>query len=280
MCCSSGSSSAPEAKETEFSKTMAEIMRETHADSRKYRPLQDQLIRDVEQFRSPEFANEQRGRAASDVAGAFDKARSAQTAQMTSMGLNPGDARYQFLNRGLNMAQAGSTAAAKTRAADAARRLGFDVTASVSGRGDAKVGQAMQAGSVGGNQMLDSQRIQTAWRQSQDNADAQAMGGLGSAAGMALAAMMMGSSKTYKRNIKSVDDDEALARADKLPVKRWRYLDGIGDGGAKEHIGPMAEDAQKVFGGDSKTLNVADVASTALAGVKALDKKVRRLEKK
>lgn len=276
MCCDSGGGgSAPAPQESEFSKALADIMRERQVNARKFGPLEDRLVRSVEQFQTPEFEAQQAGKAAGAVQQSFDQAAQQQADQMASMGINPAQGRYQFMNRALQLGRAGASAAAITNAKDAARRLAFDTLAGVSGRGDAKIGQAIGAAQAGGNLYNQSQANQIGWQNAQAQQDAAGLGGIGNLAGTALGWAMF-SSRKVKRNVRGADD--ALSRARKMPAKHWRYVKGVGDGGAAEHTGPMAEDAKRAGISDGKMLNVADVAGTALAAVQQLDRKVRKLE--
>jgi len=68
-----------------------------------------------------------------------------------------------------------------------------------------------------------------------------------------------------------------LARA--LPVKTWRYKPGLDAGNL--HLGPMAEDFQKITRlGDGVTINLLDFCGFLLAAVQDLDKDVRALTRR
>jgi hypothetical protein len=308
MCCDSSpsvpatpvadNSTAPIPVESEFSKTMAQIMRERQSAAKKFEPLEDQLISSVQQFQTPEFSQEQVNASKSDVTRAFAGTRAASAANAASMGLNPADPRSLAMERGTNIAEAGAVAGAGTSARQNARRLAFDSLAGVSGRGDAKVGQAISAAGTGGQLYNQAQGNQIGWNQGRDSfnqnnwqmqqraqqaadqADSGAWGGIGSLIGTG--AMLMMSSRRLKRDIKDVDTGEgSLRRVRAMPVKRWRYKDGVGDGGEGEHVGPMAEDAAAATGqGDGFTLNVGDMVGHTMGAVQELDRKVRRLEKR
>ena len=60
-----------------------------------------------------------------------------------------------------------------------------------------------------------------------------------------------------------------------MPITTWAYKS---DPSATRHIGPMAQDFKAVFGvgNDPRSINLLDGQGVALAGVKGLDRKVRR----
>lgn len=310
MCCdSSPVIQAPEAKapdtstapipvESEFSKTLAQIMRERQDSAKKYEPLENQLISSVQQFQTPQFAQEQIDAAKADVTKAFAGRRAATNAQLASMGVNPSDPRYLAMQRGENIAEAGATAGAGTSTRQNVRRLAFDALAGVAGRGDAKVGQAISAAGTGGSLYNGLQANQIGWNQginnynlgnrrldyessvANANADAAGWGGIGQLAGTA-AGLFMLSSRRLKRDVTPYRGGrEATRTLAKMPVKRWRYKDGVGDNGESDHVGPMAEDAAAATGtGDGFTLNVGDMLGHTMAATQELDQRVRRLEK-
>jgi hypothetical protein len=103
---------------------------------------------------------------------------------------------------------------------------------------------------------------------------------VGTAAGLALAF----SSKDAKTAKTPLAQGEALSKIKAVPVEKWRYKPGIEDDGAREHVGPYAEDMNRSFGENmapgGKAINVADEAGLALAGIKELASKVERIEQK
>lgn len=289
----SDTSMAPQGKETAFMTTLRELADERRASGAKFSPLEDQLINSVQQFQTPEYAQEQVNAAKSEVTGSFAKVRQASEANAASLGLNPNDPRAMSMNRGLDLAQAGATAGAGTSARRNTRQLAFDTLAGVSARGDAKLGQAIGALGTGGSLLNQAQGNQIQWNDAQNRyrlgnrqIDSQAAqnaaaaedagwGGIGTAVGIGAAALMMFSSRKLKRDIKPAGD--ALEQVRAMPARKWTYKEGGPD--ADEHVGPMAEDVAKATGrGDGVMVNVADLAGTTMAAVQQLDRKVRRLE--
>ena len=87
------------------------------------------------------------------------------------------------------------------------------------------------------------------------------------------------SSREFKLDKRPVDEEAVLETVAALPVETWRYVDEI-DPSGKRHIGTYAEDFQRGFGlGDGKTLDLVDTTGVAFAALKALDRKVKRLER-
>jgi hypothetical protein len=103
------------------------------------------------------------------------------------------------------------------------------------------------------------------------------LGGLG----LAAYGLFGGSDARFKQDVEEVDDDEVLARVVRLPVKSWRYrpLAGalLGDDG-RRHIGPMAQDFAAEFDGDGSTVSVLTGIGALMSSVKALDRKIARIE--
>jgi hypothetical protein len=279
MCCDSGGdTNVPQAQETEFSKTLAQIMRERQDSAAKYEPLENQLIGRANEFSSPQFEAQQAGKAMATSDASFDASKQQSDAELSSMGVNPNSGRFADRNRGLMLGRSLGRTAAGNTTRDNVRRLGFDSLAGIAGRGDAKVGQAISAAGTGGGLMNQSQSNQISWQNAQQSRSSDAMGGIGSLVGMGLSIF---SSRKLKRNVKPPGD--ARAQLDAMPAKRWRYLDGVADGGAQEHTGPMAEDVQAATGGqasDGTKVSIPDLLGTTVAAVQDLSKSVRKLEQR
>jgi Chaperone of endosialidase len=74
--------------------------------------------------------------------------------------------------------------------------------------------------------------------------------------------------KKLKENFEDLDGNDVLDKISKLPITRWDY---IKEGSATKHIGPMAQDFNKLFGvGDDTTISTIDPAGVALKGIQAL----------
>lgn len=103
-------------------------------------------------------------------------------------------------------------------------------------------------------------------------------GALGSVAGGFIAA----SDKKVKKNVKDIDDDEALEGVSKTKVHKWAYdtaKGGPADGG-KAHVGVMAQDAEKNLGptvSNGREIDLISAVGVTMAATRALNKKVDRL---
>lgn len=99
------------------------------------------------------------------------------------------------------------------------------------------------------------------------------LSGLGSVLGSA-ASIAMKSSKTYKTKGKNAKLN--LDKLDELPVEKWKYKKKLKiDESGQEHIGPYAEDFQKVFGvGDGKSIPIVSSIGILYGLVKELNKKI------
>ncbi|KKM03949.1 hypothetical protein LCGC14_1769290 [marine sediment metagenome] len=84
------------------------------------------------------------------------------------------------------------------------------------------------------------------------------------------------SSREVKTDKRILDEEDIAEKVIDLPVESWRYI-----GDEKEHVGPYAEDFTEAFGlGDSRTIDLRDLAGVTMAAVKGLGKKIERLEGK
>lgn len=96
------------------------------------------------------------------------------------------------------------------------------------------------------------------------------IGGIGSA--------IAGSSRRFKENPQPVDGDEVLEKLEALDVELWNYK---GDAPTQLHVGPYAEDVQRLFVGiasDGLTVNYNDLTGLLIAAVKSLSARVKQLE--
>ncbi|MBF0142711.1 MAG: hypothetical protein HQL59_04540 [Magnetococcales bacterium] len=87
------------------------------------------------------------------------------------------------------------------------------------------------------------------------------------------------SSRRFKEGNEPVDDERILQGVTILPVEVWRYRQEVGDS-RRSHIGPYAEDFREIFGlGDGVTIDLLDMTGILLVAVKALEARVRHLER-
>jgi hypothetical protein len=100
------------------------------------------------------------------------------------------------------------------------------------------------------------------------------MGEIGGALG-SIAGLFMSSkdAKEKKRPVFGV-----LDAVKAMPVEKWSYKKGMGDGG--EHIGPYAEDFKAKTGlGNGREISVIDAVGVSMGAIKELAAKVDEIGK-
>jgi hypothetical protein len=87
------------------------------------------------------------------------------------------------------------------------------------------------------------------------------------------------SDMNLKENFTEIDEQEILDKVARLPVRRWNYK---ADKRGTQHIGPTAQDFERLFGvgADDRSLSTVDPAGVALAAIKGLHEKTIELERK
>lgn len=82
------------------------------------------------------------------------------------------------------------------------------------------------------------------------------------------------SDRNVKENFIPIDNKTILDKIIQLPVTQWNYKK---DTNKAKHIGPVAQDFYSIFGvgDDDKHISTIDPAGISLAGVKALDEKLK-----
>lgn len=105
---------------------------------------------------------------------------------------------------------------------------------------------------------------------------------VGGPMGAAMGAALAQSDKKSKKGIKPVSDEQALEAVEKTPVSTWTYKDGEGDGGS--HTGPMAQEVRSNLGERAapagKQIDLITLNGVTMAGMAALSRKVKKLERK
>lgn len=90
---------------------------------------------------------------------------------------------------------------------------------------------------------------------------------------------LMASDENMKQDFEQISEDDVLDQVDELPVMKWKYRRGDLD--PLPHIGPMAQDFQRIIGlGNGKVIHMVDAFGVAIASIKALSKRVKELEAK
>lgn len=275
-------------------------------------PLQDEFIKQAQNWDSPERQQQMAAEAKADVLTNASQQRGATQRQMAGMGVNPTSGRYAGVDRAGENATALAAAGAQNNARNTVRNQAMSLkgdainlgsglgvnpatslglssstgsaafgTTAANNSQSAGLGNMVGAGYQGAMNGYNSQ-ASILNQQQQNKIQAQQMknqsssslwGGIGSLAGMG---MMAFSSKKLKENKKPIEDGAALDAVNSMPVEEWKYKDGVSDGG--EHIGPYAEDFARVTGkGDGKMINMMDSLGLTMKAVQDLSKKVDRL---
>ncbi len=85
------------------------------------------------------------------------------------------------------------------------------------------------------------------------------------------------SDKNQKENFTDIDSEKLLEKISELPISRWNYKE---EDESVTHIGPVAQDFYALFGvgSDDISISTIDPAGIALAAIKALYKKSKRVD--
>lgn len=282
----------------------------------KFQPLQDKFIETAENWDTPEKEAAAAASARADIASNVANVKAQNVRQMTAMGLNPSSGRWAGIDRATDLATAVSSAGAENGARNLVKQQGLALRGQAINLGNglpvqanAATGLGLNAGTGATNitnaanaQALSAYPIMSqgfqgamtgysnqanilqnqynsqlqAWQaeQSQNNA---MMGGIFGGIGK-LAGLFMTSSKKAKTGKRPSKGN--LKAVKQMPVERWRYKEGVADGGAAEHTGPYAEDFKKATGhGDGATIPVQDMLGVTMGAVKELSGQVDRIEK-
>lgn len=253
-----------------------------------FQPMEDRLVADAQTYDSPEAQATAAREAAADVSISNRMAGDQRVREAMALGVNPASGR--FLNAAAKAGQAGSLAeaGAKNMARRTIRMVGDQKRADVvnlgrgmavnpgtslslaSGAASSGFSGAMQGyGQQGQLLNQDYQNRMAAWQANQG-----LMGGLGQAVGTVIG---MFSSEELKEDKKPARN--LLKAIEKMPVEKWKYKDGVADGG--EHIGPYAEDFKKQTGvGDGRTIAFQDALGVTMGAVKEVADKVGKLERR
>lgn len=107
-----------------------------------YKPIEDQLVADVNRYNTSAEAERQAQLAIGDYASAYAQQKQAQNMQMQAMGLNPTSGAYQAQNRAMAFNQAGIEAAAANQARQAAEALGWQKRTQLAALGQQYIGNS------------------------------------------------------------------------------------------------------------------------------------------
>jgi hypothetical protein len=293
---------------------------ETNYYNANVQPVETNLLQTAQNYASPANQEEAASTAKADVAENAAQQEGTQNRQMAAEGVNPASGRWAGINRatglGTAVSEAGAENTARTNtintgaglesnaiglgnanlsaaATDAGLATGAGTTAAnttnaantqyIAGTGIMNTGEAgAEQGEANEGNLLQNEYNSTLQGsefsdQLQEQEQSSLMGGIGSLAGTLGAAAIL-SSKTYKTNKRASTGNLDAVRS--MPVEKWNYKGGIGDGGAAPHVGPYAEDFHKATGlGDGKTIPMQDAIGVSMGAINELADKLNQVHK-
>lgn len=255
-----------------------------------YRPMQDDFIQQAKTWDSPGRVRQQMNTAAADVRLATQQAEGTRRRQAMAMGISPASGAFQAGGRAAAQGTALAVAGARNTTRRSVQAEGQAMRANAINMGSGLAvnpgtsmglsNNAISSGAQGAMQGYGQQGslLNTQYNQQMQTYQANQQSGAAMFQGLGtIGGMLMMSSKDSKENKRPMKDGEALAAIRGLPVERWDYKEGMGDGG-RDHIGTYAEDFQKATGsGDGKAINVVDAIGLLTGGMKDLANKVDKL---
>lgn len=112
---------------------------------RTFQPIEDKLIKEFQDYGSPERLAKEQGRAIADVSAAFDQQRKGALSRLESYGVDPSTTRNQALDIGVRTAQAAAQAAAADAATQRVENTGRALRADAINIGRGMPSQAAQS---------------------------------------------------------------------------------------------------------------------------------------
>lgn len=274
-----------------------------------FRPLEQRIVADANNFDTEGKREELAGKAMGDVQQGFNAAEQQQMRQQQRMGIDPNSGRALALGNELTTAKALGLSSAANKARTDASTLGYarKMDAASLGRGLASA-QATSAGlavnqgnassanaRAGGDITAQGESLMSAGyggaqaglngaantygnianiqQRADDNSGS--LGALGSVGGALISKY---SDKNLKEGRKKISGKASLAQVKRLPSNEsWRYKDGnVASDGGKTHQGHMAQDVNRVMGEGAapggRIINLETMASTGLAAIKEVAK--------
>jgi hypothetical protein len=116
-----------------------------------FEPIQDQYVKQAQDYASVGKQNEMAAEAAADQQQAARQANDANTRSMASMGINPASGRFQGITRAQNTLTALNTAGAANNAREQTRQTGLSLEASAANMGNGLPASASAAAGLGLN---------------------------------------------------------------------------------------------------------------------------------
>lgn len=276
-------------------------------------PIEQTLAQRSLDYASPQRAEQDAQRAASDTAERFDTARQSTVRDLQASGADA--STIGALTAASRLEEAKSSAGAADTARRSTEQAGLSVldNAARFGRnmpsqGLATAGMALQQGSAAQSGYGNLAAAQAAPAQQAASLYNSASSNFGASGSMRLQSGQMlsnaynqqagifgdmlgagataygyyKSSKKLKKVGAKVDGKDAEVIVEKTPAKHWSYKPGLGDGSTKPRMGPMAEDlaAKAPQVSDGKQIDAIAMAGLHHAAIGNQSKRLARIEKR
>ena len=239
-----------------------------------YRPLEQGIVADAQNFNTEAYQNQVASQAAADSGRAFGIGQQQNQRAMAAMGANPNSGRFAGMQNASGLQQAAMRANSMTGARNQAQQMGYarKLDAAGLGRGLAgasaaayggasnagsQAGQnaqssgqnymgnmAIGSGTIGAGQNMQIQGLSNILNNQTSayiNTAGSVLGDIGGALGGAAAAYTAfgGSDRRIKENIVEVAIDQRTA----LPLYEFNYKEGFGDPNIR-YVGVMADEVE------------------------------------
>lgn len=298
---------------------MQEAFRQAQMDRQRYEdtylPIEENLVKEFEEYDSPERREQESARMQADVAGQFDSQRENALQRLEGYGIDPSQTRSMAMDRGIRAQQASMQALAGNQGRQQTEQMGRALrgeainigrglpsqvaatqgmvnqtaggaTGNFSNAVGAMAGAyqpAMQAGGMSqqGYQQgadINTQGFQNSLNQWNANAAAsQASWNTAiNAAGAAGGLMMSDPKKKENRRPARAGVAEAIAAT---PVEEYEYRDDSGYDDGQRHVGPMADKVRQNLGlGDGTAIPAQDLVMSQFAAIQELTERLAALE--
>ena len=237
-----------------------------------YRPLEQSLVADANNFNTEAYRQEMAGKAAADAGRAFGISQQQNQRAMSSMGVNPNSGRFAGMQQATGLQQAAVSANAQTNARSQAQQMGYarkldaaglgrglagasaaayggaSGAGSMAGQNAQSAGQnymgnmAIGAGTIGAGQQMQLgglSNIRNNQTSAYVNTSGSVLGDIGGVLGGAASVYTAFSDRRIKENIVEVAVDQRTA----LPLYEFNYKEEFGDPTIR-YVGVMADEVE------------------------------------
>ena len=237
-----------------------------------YRPLEQSLVADANNFNTEAYRQEMAGKAAADAGRAFGISQQQNQRAMSSMGVNPNSGRFAGMQQATGLQQAAVSANAQTNARSQAQQMGYarkldaaglgrglagasaaayggaSGAGSMAGQNAQSAGQnymgnmAIGAGTIGAGQNMQISGLSNILNNQTSayvNTSGSVLGDVGGVLGGAASVMTAFSDRRIKENIVEVAVDQRTA----LPLYEFNYKEEFGDPTIR-YVGVMADEVE------------------------------------